>query len=83
MKQPDMNKLSNLFGTSADIARIAGASTSAVSRWGRYKIAPAYQKKLLAAAGERKLKKTEVAKALGMEPCPACGAYHLNGKTVR
>jgi hypothetical protein len=82
MKQPDMNRLTSLFGSSAEIARIAGVTTSAVARWGRYKIAPTYQRRLIIAADDLGLDRAEVAHAAGVEPCPACGAYHVNGKRI-
>jgi hypothetical protein len=82
MKQPDMNRLTTMFGSAAEIARITGSSRSAVARWGRYRIAPDYQRKLIQAAEEMKLDSAEVKHALGVPSCPVCGAYHLNGKRV-
>lgn len=78
MNQPDMPRLTSLFGSAAEIARIAGSSRAAVARWGRYKIAEVYQKRLIDAALELGLDVNEVCRAMGMPKCPVCGAFHLS-----
>lgn len=83
MKHPDMKRLTKLFGSAAEIARIADSSPSAVSRWGRYKIGDKYQKRLMKAALDLDLDPYAVAAAMGMPQCPVCGSYHLNGKALR
>lgn len=82
MNKPDMKRLTALFGTAAEVARIADSSPSAVSRWGRYKIAGIYQKRLIDAAYDKDLDPDEVAAAVGAPKCPTCGLYHLNGRTI-
>lgn len=82
MNKPDMKRLTALFGTAAEVARIADSSPSAVSRWGRYKIAEIYQKRLVEAAFDKDLDPYEVAEAVGMPQCPVCHSYHLNGQTL-
>jgi DNA-directed RNA polymerase specialized sigma24 family protein len=77
-----MKRLTGLFGSNAEIAKITGVSTSAVARWGRYKIAPSYQKKLIVAAYDLDLDLSEVAQAMGTERCPACGVFHLGGRAL-
>ena len=81
MNHPDMPKLTNLFGSAAEIARITGSSRAAVARWGRYRISEQYQKRLIEASFDRDLDPYEVAHAAGVQQCPVCKAYHLNGKT--
>ena len=78
MNQPDMQRLTGLFGSAAEISRITGSSRAAVARWGRYKIAEKYQKRLIDAALDLELDVNEVAHAMGMPKCPVCGTYHLS-----
>ena len=78
---PDVDRLTrpDMFGTTAEIARVAGINKSAVVRWRQHKhpVQPIYQERILHAAKERKLNLLTVAKALGVPKCPACGAYHV------
>jgi hypothetical protein len=78
--KPDMNKLVRLFGTAGNIARAAGVTPGAVSRWGRYEIAPVYQDRLVKAAKEQGIRWIEVAWAAGVPQCPHCGLFHYGGK---
>jgi hypothetical protein len=70
--------LATLFGSSSEIARIAGVNKSAVVRWryGDHRIAPLYQARILREAKKRRLSLKEVEVALGVERCPGCGMIH-------
>lgn len=75
--------LASLFGSSAEVARIAGVDRAAVTRWSRYAIAPTYQKRLIREARRQKLPIETVAKVLGVDRCPACGTFHIGKDVVR
>ena len=78
---PNVDRLTeaDMFGTTAEIARVAKINKSAVVRWrqGAHPVQPVYQERILQAAKERKLNLRIVAKALGVPKCPECGAYHV------
>jgi hypothetical protein len=82
MNKPDMQRLVSLFGSAAEIAWITGVTTSAVSRWSRYKIPEKYLSPLVEAALDKDLDPYEVAYAVGVPRCPVCGSYHINGHTL-
>lgn len=82
MGRPNMPALHEMFGSAAEMARLAGSSRSAVTRWGRYQISPKFQKRLIEAAFDLDLNIEDVARCVGIDCCPACGSYHINGKTI-
>lgn len=69
----------DLFGTTAEVARIAGIDKAAVVRWrqGRHPVKPVYQERILKAARERNLPLAKVARALGVPQCPHCKHFHI------
>lgn len=80
MKQQNIQALVPLFGTTAEIARIAQVDKAAVVRWRQNRdraIHPVYQERILRAAAERGFDFNTVARALGVPRCPACGTYHI------
>jgi len=70
-----------VFGSVSEIARIAGAARSTVSRWqgGKRPIRPIHQRRLLRAAENRDLDIDieKLAAALDMPKCPYCGRHHI------
>jgi hypothetical protein len=78
---PNVDRLTkaDMFGTTAEIARVAGIHKSAVVRWRqkRHPVQPIYQERILTAAAQRKFNLQQVAKALGVPRCPTCGTYHV------
>jgi hypothetical protein len=78
MMKPNMDRLAELFGSPAEVARAAGVTRSAVARWGRYEISPLYQDRLVRAAQKRGLDHLTVAAAAGVPRCPNCGTFHYN-----
>ena len=78
---PDVDRLTrpDMFGTTAEIARVAGINKSAVVRWRQHKhpVQPIYQERILKAAKERKLNEKIVARALGIPQCPVCKSFHI------
>jgi hypothetical protein len=74
----NVKALAPLFGSLAEVARVAGVDKAAVTRWGQnlHPVAPVYQRRIVAEARKRGLDVTRVYKALGTPKCPACGTYH-------
>ena len=76
----DIDYLIRTFGSAAEVARAAGVTRGAVSRWreGRT-ISDTYQANLIEEAkkrgGSSKLVQ-KVAMASGVERCPGCGFIH-------
>ena len=77
MASNDIDYLIRAFGSAAEVARAADVTRGAVTRWkeGRT-IDPAYQIKVLKQAKRRGLPMFQVAKAIGVARCPACGHIH-------
>jgi hypothetical protein len=76
----NVSALMTIFGvSSAEIARIAKTDKSAVVRWrsGERQMPAVYKERLYRAAQRRGLPESEVAWALDLPRCPACGTYHL------
>lgn len=75
----DIAYLVPLFGSVAEIARVAGTHRSAVHRWqkGERPIRPVHQERLLRAAEIRRFDVEQVASALDVPRCPYCGHHHI------
>lgn len=70
-----MNKLINLFGSAAEIARIGGVHRTAVGRWkaNDWSISLEVQIAILREAQNRGFDLESVAAALGVDRCRRCG----------
>ena len=68
-----------IYGSISEIARIAGAARSTVSRWngGKRPIRPIHQRRLLRAGENRDTDIEKLAEALDMARCPHCGRHHI------
>ena len=75
----NVKALAPLFGSLAEVARVAGVNKAAVTRWGQnlHPVAPQYQRRIVAEARKRGLDLKRVYRALGTARCPACGEYHF------
>ncbi len=73
----DIDYLIKAFGSAAEVARAAKVTRGAVTRWkeGRT-IDSRYQLAVLVQAKRLNLPLPRVARALGIEKCPACGYIH-------
>jgi hypothetical protein len=69
-----MERLFQLFGSGSEVARVAGVTRSAVSRWrdGTYEPRPEFQTLILKEAKRRNLDLEEIADLVGVERCPCC-----------
>jgi hypothetical protein len=77
----NIQRLVPIFGSSKEIARVAGIDKSAVVRWrqGKHPVKLVYKERIFAAAQERGYDLAKVGRALGFKPCPNCGTYHAPG----
>lgn len=76
---PDIARLVNVFGSAAEVARVAGTARSSVTRWkeGTRTPSPTHQRRLLRAAVALRMPEDEAASALGIPKCPHCGHFHI------
>jgi hypothetical protein len=76
--QPNRNiaRLVAMYGSAAEIGRIAGVHRTAVARWieNGWAISPAIQVKLLREGAKRGFPLGEVASCLGVDRCDCCEA---------
>jgi ferredoxin len=70
----NLKRLVSLFGSAAEIGRIAGVHRTAVGRWleNDWQVAVPHQIKLLERAQELGLDLGEVAHCLGIDRCDCC-----------
>jgi hypothetical protein len=69
--------LIQLFGSAAEVARAAGVTRGAVTRWKEGRVIDRqYQISVIAQAKQRGFPVGQVARALGIRKCPNCGYIH-------